>query len=312
VPCGTTATLWLHYNYVLVRLYEPATWPSATANASSTTASSSLFASEAQQQQQQHHAFLRSQCLLYCLQAAKAFLTVLLSSPAGGGAASSSSSSSASSLSGSTPEHLLLARPFVVAAELVHVLVTASRLLLLRADHWDLGLARQTLDLLAALDQLTALFARASLLQRQRAHDAAAATAVSVMGLAAAAAAAVHHHPHPPHQHHVSHHKVAAGVVAPGVVVVGAPLSEDGDSPDDKKHDVFAKYGEKIKWIRVWFHSRLAAQANAALPPEFQQPLPPPPDDLVLPEEIWGPGENTGNQFLLGLIGGSNWNMFDY
>lgn len=172
-------------------------------------------------------------------------------------------------------EQQQLARPFVAAAQLVHVLVTAARLLLLQADHWDLVLARQTLDLPRALDQLAAVFARAGLLRRRRALDAAAATG-------------------------------------------SGKLPDQGeDSLDDQRDDVSARYVDKIRWIRAWYHGRLVQGAGVpaefhAQPPHHQHQQPQQQlsaDELVLPEDVWSLGENSGNQFWLGLTGGNNWMM---
>ncbi|KAI1875337.1 hypothetical protein JX265_004395 [Neoarthrinium moseri] len=122
-------TFWMKYNYVLVRLYEPATRLSTTVTG--------------------QNALHRSQHLTSCLQAVKSFFTFLLSS---------------------TPADLLY-RPFTCSAELITVTVTASRLLLLDVDGWDLDAARQTLDLVSIMDELIAAFDNASLLQKRRAVE---------------------------------------------------------------------------------------------------------------------------------------------
>ncbi|KAH8671233.1 hypothetical protein BX600DRAFT_509921 [Xylariales sp. PMI_506] len=93
--------------------------------------------------------FCQCQCLLYCLRAAESFFNALLTS---------------------SPEELL-SRSFVSSAELVDVLVTTSRLLLLETTDWDLEAARRTLDLPSIMDQMMAMFTSASLLRKQRALE---------------------------------------------------------------------------------------------------------------------------------------------
>ncbi len=86
------------------------------------------------------------QCLLYCLQAGKSYFSTLLSLPTEG----------------------WLYRPFVSSAELLSVVITMSRLLLLDAEGWDLNLARQTLDLAAVSQSLIEQFQVASALLYER------------------------------------------------------------------------------------------------------------------------------------------------
>lgn len=208
-----TATFWLHYNYTLVRLYEPATWlpsPPTEPNAS----------------------FLRCQCLLYCLQAARSFFNVLLTSTA----------------------EDLLSRAFVSSAELVGVLVTASRLLLLDADDWNHEIARQTLDLSSILEQLVAAFTAAGLVRKQQ-------------------------------------YALDGGGAGSG------GLRDDDSGEEDE--DLFTKYVNKVKWIKVWFDSRVGGGVAS--------------DDHggggdILPD-IWALEENAGNQFWLGMMGNNFWDI---
>lgn len=90
--------------------------------------------------------FYRPQCLHYCLQAAKSYFTTLLSLPLEG----------------------WIYRPFVSSAELLAVIVTVSRLLLLEADGWDLSIARQTLDFPGILQSLVEQFHLATAMQQER------------------------------------------------------------------------------------------------------------------------------------------------
>src|SRR3569833_2687898 len=116
----------MHYNAVLVRLYEPATYlsspPLSTCN-------------------------YRSQCLANALQAAKAYFETFLAQPA---------------------EELLF-RPFVAYAALIALITSSSKLLLLRADGWDLTEARRTLDFSVVMAQLLDRMRQAGVLARQRA-----------------------------------------------------------------------------------------------------------------------------------------------
>ena len=113
---GFAASFWLHYNYILVLLYEPATYLGDPRHP--------------------HESLYQSQYLLYCLQAAKSYFTTLLALPVEG----------------------FQYRSFASSAELVTVIVTTARILLLEAEGWDLELARQTLDFPGVLDSLMGQF----------------------------------------------------------------------------------------------------------------------------------------------------------
>lgn len=110
------ASFWLHYNYILVLLFEPATYLGDP--------------------QHPHEALYQCQYLLYCLQAAKSYFTALLSLPVDG----------------------LMHRTFASSAELVTVLVTTARVLLLEAEGWDLQIARQTLNFPGTINSLISQF----------------------------------------------------------------------------------------------------------------------------------------------------------
>ncbi|KAJ6443369.1 fungal transcriptional regulatory protein [Purpureocillium lavendulum] len=107
----------LHYNYLLVRLYEPAT---------------RLPELPADDGQGYLTATYRAQCLDSCLGAAKAYFDTLFTLPA------------------AHYVHQSVAN----TEQVTFVMVIATRLLLLRSPGWDLGRARSTLDFVAVLDHL--------------------------------------------------------------------------------------------------------------------------------------------------------------
>ncbi|XDG04603.1 hypothetical protein ABKA04_004218 [Annulohypoxylon sp. FPYF3050] len=98
------------------------------------------------------------QCMLYALQAARQFFATVLSIG---------------------PEAFLY-RSFVTYSEILFVLVGASRLLLVEIDGWDLGQARQMVDLPATLESLKEIFKDVVDLRNQRAAEAAATFGVTM------------------------------------------------------------------------------------------------------------------------------------
>ncbi|KAI5856176.1 hypothetical protein GGS23DRAFT_617875 [Durotheca rogersii] len=92
------------------------------------------------------------QCMLYCLQAARSFFSASLA----------------------TGPESFYQRSFSSFAEILFVLVAASRLLLVEIDLWDLASARQTLDLPATIDEIIACLETAVDLHGQELVEAAA------------------------------------------------------------------------------------------------------------------------------------------
>ncbi|KAI1084940.1 hypothetical protein F5B20DRAFT_520336 [Whalleya microplaca] len=91
-------------------------------------------------------------CMQYCLKAAKSFFTTVLSMNIEG----------------------IFLRTFASFAEILFVMIAASRLLLLEVQGWDLVEARRTLDFPAILESLISAFKSAISLRNQRAAEAAA------------------------------------------------------------------------------------------------------------------------------------------
>lgn len=130
---------WAMHNYVLVRLYLPASYLSPP---------SDKVAAEYQ-----------LQCMLYCLQAARSFFSTILSIG---------------------PEGFLF-RSFASFAEILFVLVGASRLLLVEIEGWDLDEARRIFDFPSTLESLVSTFKVVINLRNQRAVEAAATFGVSLV-----------------------------------------------------------------------------------------------------------------------------------
>ncbi|XXH03353.1 hypothetical protein Hte_009751 [Hypoxylon texense] len=130
---------WAMHNYVLVRLYLPASYLSPP---------SDKVAAEYQ-----------LQCMLYCLQAARSFFATILSIG---------------------PEGFLF-RSFTSFAEILFVLVGASRLLLVEIEGWDLDEARRIFDFPSTLESLVSTFKGIINLRNQRAVEAAATFGVSLI-----------------------------------------------------------------------------------------------------------------------------------
>lgn len=129
---------WAMNNYVLVRLYLPASY--LTPPSDKTAADHQL------------------QCMLYCLQAARSFFATILSiGPEG-----------------------FLSRAFASFAELLFVLVAASRLLLVEIEGWDLDEARRMFDFPSTLKSLISTFKAVISLRNQRAVEAAVTFGVSL------------------------------------------------------------------------------------------------------------------------------------
>ncbi|OTB16481.1 hypothetical protein K445DRAFT_316754 [Daldinia sp. EC12] len=123
---------WAMHNYVLVRLYLPASCLSPP--------------------QDEVAAQLQRQCVLYCLQAARSFFATIVSIGTEG----------------------FLFRSFTSFAEILFVLVAASRLLLVEIDGWDLAEARKIFDFPATMESLISTFKNIINLETQRAAEAAA------------------------------------------------------------------------------------------------------------------------------------------
>ncbi|KAI1467996.1 uncharacterized protein F4812DRAFT_428400 [Daldinia caldariorum] len=123
---------WAMHNYVLVRLYLPA--------------------SSLSPPQDEVAAHLQRQCMLYCLQAAQSFFATIVSIGTEG----------------------FLYRSFTSFAEILFVLVAASRLLLVEIDGWDLIEARKMLDFPAAIESIMSAFKNVINFEAQRAAESAA------------------------------------------------------------------------------------------------------------------------------------------
>ena len=104
----------LHYNYLLVRLYEPAT-----------------FLHEIPEEGGAPSAY-RSQCLRNCLFAAKAYFEILFTLP---------------------PSQYLY-QSITYTEQITFVLVIITRLLLLETKDWDVHFARMTINFLSVVDRL--------------------------------------------------------------------------------------------------------------------------------------------------------------
>jgi hypothetical protein len=104
----------LHYNYLLVRLYEPAT-----------------FLHEIPEESGAPSAY-RSQCLRNCLFAAKAYFDILFTLPAS----------------------QYIYQSITFTEQITFVLVITTRLLLLETKDWDVHFARMTMNFLSVVDRL--------------------------------------------------------------------------------------------------------------------------------------------------------------
>lgn len=129
---------WALHNYVLVRLYLPASYLSPPSDA---------VAAEYQ-----------LQCILYCLQAARSFFATILSIGQEG----------------------FLFRTFTSFSEILFVLVSASRLLLVEIEGWDLDEARRIFDFPSTLESIISTFKGIIHLRNKRAMEAAATYGVSL------------------------------------------------------------------------------------------------------------------------------------
>ncbi|KAI1806039.1 hypothetical protein F4811DRAFT_551231 [Daldinia bambusicola] len=126
------AFFWAMHNYVLVRLYLPA--------------------SSLSPPQDELAAHLQRQCMLYCLQAAQSFFAAVVSIGTEG----------------------FTYRSFTSFAEILFVLVAASRLLLVEIDGWDLIEARKVFDFPAAIESIISTFKNVVNFEAQRAAESAA------------------------------------------------------------------------------------------------------------------------------------------
>lgn len=120
--------LTLYYNYLLVRLYEPATQ-----------------SQEVLQDGGGFPSMFRSLCLRHCLFAAKAYFDTILSVPASQYAYQSA----------------------ISTEQISYIVVIATRLLLINAPDWDVDFARMTLDFPSVMGQLISKLEEAEELRRQ-------------------------------------------------------------------------------------------------------------------------------------------------